>query len=56
MDKCEECKYYEPMNGQGYCKEDAPHISSTIAGSTGIWPVVHGDDKACGKFSKILPT
>jgi hypothetical protein len=55
MEKCISCTHYEAFNGKGYCKFAHPDISPTQSGIQAVWPVVAGEDKACGDFTKILP-
>lgn len=47
---CSDCKYYEQVNGSGYCKIKHPDLSPTLAGNTAVWPVVYGTDSVCGEF------
>ena len=50
MSICSDCEYYHPTNGKGYCKQDSPHLSPTQDGTSGVWPVVDGENEVCGKF------
>ena len=50
MSTCIDCEYCEANNGKGRCKESPPELSPTQTGTNGIWKVVTGTEKACGKF------
>lgn len=51
MDTCKDCEFYEKINGCGRCKVDSPHLNPVHEGMA-EWPIVRGDEKACGKFAR----
>ena len=50
MSICSDCDYYEAENGKGHCKIKHPDLSPTQAGAAGVWPIVHGENNACGEY------